>query len=116
MTVGRGKSPPPRPAPNRADQLPARSQPRMTRDFLSAAPSAVNPGPGQDSPGFSAWRMMRIVRADIAIYPPFRTTLRDHRVPHNLRSIIIALMWAIALAGLRLLGQVLAQFMIVWQR
>jgi hypothetical protein len=26
---------------------------------------AVRPGPGQDSPGFSACRMIRIVRADI---------------------------------------------------
>src|SRR5271165_560743 len=79
MTAGCGKSSPPRPAPNKADQLPARCQPRTTRDFLSPAPSAVNPGPGQDSPGFSAWRMIRIVRADMAIYPPFGTAFRDPR-------------------------------------
>ena len=35
---------------------------------------------------------------------------------HSRRSTIIVLMWAIALAGLSPLGQVLAQFMIVWQR
>jgi hypothetical protein len=35
---------------------------------------------------------------------------------YSRRSIIIALMWAIALAGLRCFGQVWAQFMIVWQR
>ena len=34
----------------------------------------------------------------------------------NRRSTIMPLMWAIALAGLRPLGQVLAQFMIVWHR
>jgi len=33
-----------------------------------------------------------------------------------LRSTIIFLIWAMALAGLRPLGQTLAQFMIVWQR
>ncbi len=32
------------------------------------------------------------------------------------RSTIIFLIWAIALAGFRPFGQVLAQFMIVWQR
>src|SRR5208282_3425933 len=37
----------------------------MTRDFLSATPSDVKPGPGQDSSGFSAWRIIRIVSADI---------------------------------------------------
>ncbi len=37
--------------------------------------------------------------------------------PHPIRrSTIIALMWAIALAGLRCLGQVWAQFKMVWQR
>jgi hypothetical protein len=35
---------------------------------------------------------------------------------HNRRSTIISLTWMIALAGLRPLGQVWAQFMIVWQR
>ncbi len=33
-----------------------------------------------------------------------------------LRSTIIFLIWAMALAGLRPLGQTFAQFMIVWQR
>ena len=60
-TAGRGKSSPARPAPSSADQLPARCQPRNTRDFLSAEPSGVKPGPGPDSSGFSAWRMMRMV-------------------------------------------------------
>src|SRR5271165_3484309 len=37
----------------------------MTKDFLSGTPSGVRPEPGQDSPGFSACRMIRIVRADM---------------------------------------------------
>ncbi len=61
MTVGPGKSSPPRLPPNSADQSPARCQPRITRDFLSTEPPEVKPGPGQDSSGFSACRMMRIV-------------------------------------------------------
>ena len=36
--------------------------------------------------------------------------------PHTCRSTIIFLISAIALAGLRCLGQALAQFMMVWQR
>ena len=36
----------------------------MTKDLSSGIPSAVRPGPGQDSFGFSAWRMMKIVRAN----------------------------------------------------
>ena len=35
---------------------------------------------------------------------------------YTCRSTIIALISAIALAGLRLFGQALAQFMMVWQR
>src|SRR5262249_60750178 len=35
---------------------------------------------------------------------------------HTCRSTIISLISAIALAGLRLFGQALAQFMMVWQR
>jgi hypothetical protein len=82
--------------------------------LLVVAPSAVNPRPGQVSPGFSAWRMIGIVRDDMASSLPERpfVILKDH----NLRSIIIALMWAIALAGFKPFGQVWAQFMIVWQR
>ena len=37
-------------------------------------------------------------------------------VPYTFRAIIICLISAIALAGLRLFGQALAQFMMVWQR
>ena len=41
-----------RPAPSIADQLLARCQPRkITRDFLSAEPSGVKLGPGQDLSG-----------------------------------------------------------------
>jgi len=39
----------------------------------------------------------------------------DHDLSQIARSTIIFLISAIALAGLRPLGQVLAQFMIVWQ-
>ena len=35
---------------------------------------------------------------------------------HTCRSTIMRLISAMALAGLRLFGQALAQFMIVWQR
>ena len=47
-----------------------------------------------------------------------RTETTEASAPafHNRRSTIISLMWTIALAGFRPLGQVWAQFMIVWQR
>jgi aryl-alcohol dehydrogenase-like predicted oxidoreductase len=55
--------------------------------------------------------------ADPAIFPEaeFRTRI-PRFYPGNSRSTIIFLISAIALAGFSPLGQVLAQFMIVWQR
>jgi hypothetical protein len=41
---------------------------------------------------------------------------RNNVAPHTLRSTIIFLISAIALAGFRPFGQVWAQFMMVWQR
>ena len=51
--------------PNKAAQLPARCQPRTTRDLRSSSPLDLRPGPGQTSPSFSACRMIRTVRGAI---------------------------------------------------
>ena len=40
----------------------------MTKEFLSGTPSDIRPEPDQDSPCFSACRMIRIVRADIIAF------------------------------------------------
>ena len=52
-----------------------------------------------------------------ASHPPHALQRADHeRYNHTCRSTIIFLTSAMALAGLRLFGQALAQFMMVWQR
>ena len=45
-----------------------------------------------------------------------RRSVEEYNPDHTCRAIIIFLISAIALAGLSPFGQVLAQFMIVWQR
>ena len=66
---------------------------------------------GQHCSGFDIWDRDPQKKAPMA---PFDKSVA--RRPQTARAIIIFLISAMAFAGFRPLGQVLAQFMIVWQR
>jgi hypothetical protein len=56
---------------------------------------------------------LRFLKKKAAPMPPSYQAVRGD---HTVRAIIIFLISAIAFAGFKPFGQVLAQFMIVWQR
>ena len=70
-----------------------------------------NMNPGRSYSGFDIWDRRSQKKAPEA---PFDKSVA--RTPQTARAIIIFLISAMALAGFSPLGQVLAQFMIVWQR
>jgi len=83
---------------------------RQTHEVSAARSGGAGRAP-KESGGPKLWEPYRQKKAHEA---PFRRSVAKKR--HTARATIIFFTSAMAFAGLRPLGQVLAQFMIVWQR